>query len=164
MKTPHYIAIFLIFVLLAHYAYYYPALPEYMSTHFGARGRPDGWMSKTFFIIFQCAILALVAFAKFGLPRLVNNIGKSFINIPNRDYWLEEGRKKETFEVLDREMGWIFVAVVIFFIAVNQLVYNANLSDPQALSGWFLVLFIGFMAVMAVWIVRFFIIFKLPKN
>ena len=164
MQLPHKIGIFLVLALLVHFAIYYPYLPEIMATHFGAGGEPNGWMSKEGFILFEVVLISFVAFVKFGLPRLIKTVPKSLINIPNRDYWLSAKQRGSTLETLNREMGWVFIGVLIFLITINQLVYQANLDDNKVLSNWILVIFFGFLRFIAIWIVRFFIIFKLPKD
>ncbi len=163
MQLPHKIALILFIALMAHFAFYYPSLPEIIATNFGGGGKPQGWMSKSTFILFDTGLVLLVGFLMFGVPLLVKNIPHSLVNIPNRHYWLAEGRKEKTVALLHREMGWIFVGFLCFFIVVNHLVFQANLSDPIRLSSWFMVILIGFLVFIAIWVFKFLIIFRKPK-
>ena len=163
MQLPHKVAVVLVIALIAHIAFYYPILPEIMATNFGAGGRPQGWMSKSTFILFETGLILFVGFLMFGLPRLIKNIPPSLVNIPNRHYWLAKGRKEKTVTLLHREMGWVFAGLLALFILVNQLVFRANIGDEKRLSGWFMVVFVGFLLFVAIWVIRFIIIFRKPE-
>ena len=164
MQLPHFIAVILFLVLLAHFGYYYPILPEMLASHFGLRGKPDGWMSKDGFIVFEVVLLLIIAFLKFGVPHLFKKIPAALVNIPNRHYWLAEERKQHTLEILHREMGWVFVGIVSLMIAVNHLIFQANLSDNKSLPNMFWLVFIGFLVFILIWFFRFKIIFKIPDE
>lgn len=163
MQLPHKISVVSFTALIAHFAFYYPRLPEIIATNFGGGGRPQGWMSKSTFILFELGLVLLIGFMMFGLPRLIKNIPNSLVNMPNRHYWLADDRKEKTLMILQREMGWVFVGLLAFFIAVNHLVFEANLADPKRLSDWFLFVFVGFLLFVTVWGIRFLIIFRKPK-
>ncbi|NNF00897.1 MAG: DUF1648 domain-containing protein [Pyrinomonadaceae bacterium] len=163
LQLPHKIAVVLFVLFLAHFAYYYPSLPEYIASNFRGDGQPQAWMSRSTFILFESGLLLIIAFMMFGLPRLIKNIPPTLVNMPNRHYWLAPERQEKTRAILHREMGWILVGMITFFIAVNHLVFEANLAEPQRLSGWFMVVFIAFLLFVVIWGIRFLIIFRKPK-
>lgn len=163
IQLPHKIAGFLFVVLLAHFAFYYPSLPDFIATNFRGDGEPQGWMSKNTFILFELGLVLFLGFLKFGLPRLVKNIPPSLVNIPNRHYWLAADRKEKTLALLDREMGWFFAGLLAFFILVNHTVFQANISEPKRLSGWFMIIFVGFLLFVVIWGIKFLFIFRKPS-
>ena len=41
-KLPFYVYVFLLGIALSQAVYYYPAMPEFMASHFGGSGKADG--------------------------------------------------------------------------------------------------------------------------
>ncbi len=150
-------------VFLAHCAYYYPALPAKMASHFNAAGEPDGWMPKNSFFIFEFVIL-LVILAEFALiPYFIRVLPVSLINLPNRDYWLAEERREETFTAISIYLEWFSILLLTLFIAVNQLVFYANVRSENLSSATMWLILGAFFAFVIFWLVKFIRRFKI-KN
>lgn len=142
-------------------AYYYLKLPAVVATHFDGSGVANNWMQKQSFLIFEGIILTILVFQFFVLPRLIEKMPDSLINLPNKKFWLAPGRRMETFAVLRGYFEWFAAGVFSLLILVNQLVYQANI-DHQNLSSsiWFLIF--GFLIFAIVWVVR--LIFRFRKT
>ncbi len=148
-------------VFLAHCAYYYPALPEKMASHFNAFGEADDWMSKPNFFIFEGVILLLIL-AEFTLiPYLMKILPDSLINLPNKNFWLEKERREETFAAIRNYFEWLSILLLLLFIAVNQIVFRANLlkENLSPLAIWLILG--GFFAFVIFWLVKFLRRFKI---
>lgn len=148
-------------IFLAQTVYYYSALPEKMASHFNAAGEADGWMSKNSFFIFEGGILLLIL-AEFTLiPYLIKILPASLINLPNKDFWLAKERRTETFAAIGEYFEWFSILLLALFIAINQLVFRANLKQEN-LSATAIWLILGaFFAFTIFWLVKFFRRFKI---
>ena len=154
---------FLVIGFIGQIIYYYPNLPEKITSHFNGFGEPDGWMSKSSFIIFEGVILFLIIAEFTLLPLLIEKIPDSLINLPNKNYWLANDRRAETFSAIRVYFEWFSVGLLGLFIAVNEMVFRANLNQ-QSLSNsiWFGL--IAFFLFVGIWLVKFLLRFKLPKQ
>jgi uncharacterized membrane protein len=147
---------------LGQLLYYYPNLPEKMASHYNASGEPDNWMSKQSFLILELVIL-LVILAEFTLlPFLLERIPNSLINMPHKSYWLADERRHETFSVIRHYLEWFSVGLLGLFIAINEMVFRANLNN-QRLSNAAWIALIIFLIFVAVWLTKFILRFRLPK-
>ena len=146
---------FLIGIFAAHITFYYPNLPEIIASHFNAAGEANDFMSKQNFVIFEAIILFLIIFEFTLLPLFLRKMPDSLINIPNKKYWLSAERRETTFLVIKKYFEWFSVALLCMFIAVNQLVFQANLTR-QNLSGTITLLILGaFLLFTIIWSAKF---------
>lgn len=145
----------LIGVFLAHIVFYYPNLPENIASHFNGLGEPNGFMSKQNFVVFEGVILLIIIFEFTLLPPIIKKMPNSWINLPNKDYWLSAERREATFGTIRSYFEWFSVALLSLFIAVNHLVFQANLTR-QNLSGTAMWLILGaFLAFTIGWLIKF---------
>lgn len=145
----------LIGVFVAHIVFYYPNLPENVASHFNGLGEPDGFMSKQNFVIFEGVILLIIIFEFTLLPLFIKKMPNSWINLPNKDYWLAPERRDATFGVIGNYFEWFSIALLSLFIAVNHLVFQANLTN-QKLSGTAMWLILGaFLTFTIIWLIKF---------
>lgn len=148
------ILLILIILCVVQAAYYYPRLPSSVASHFNVSGQPDSWSSKDSFVLTNIATIAGISIICLGIASLLRRIPISWINLPNKDYWLAPERKDDTLSTLSMQFGWLACATVALFIAMFQLTILANLSTDKTLgnTSW---LFIGlYLAFTAIWIVR----------
>lgn len=130
-------------------------LPDQVAIHFGGGGRPDSWASKEFnaaiFLVLEVPFFLLFYFSSV-LPL---GVSKKFLNIPNKDYWLQEenlARFQRKFGFYMAEFG---VAIFIFFFCISLLALLANLRDPVLLdSGLFIIVFVAYMSYTIWWLVK----------
>jgi uncharacterized membrane protein len=148
------ILLILIILCVAQAAYYYPRLPSSVASHFNVSGQPDSWSSKDSFVLTNLAMIAGTSIVCLGIASLLRRIPVSWINLPNKDYWLAPERKDDTLSTLSMDFGWLACATVALLIAMFQITIMANLSTDKTLgnTSW---LFIGlYLAFTAIWIVR----------
>jgi len=131
----------------------YRDLPPTVASHFDARGNPNGWMSKEMFVIVEAAILIFVVGQFLLVPFLVRRLPNSLINLPNREYWLSDEHREETLSIVGSYFEIFGAAILVFFIVVNQFVYQANVSKTNLSSSmWFIV--VGFLVFTLVWLIK----------
>lgn len=153
MRLPQIIIILLIVGFISQFLYYYPNLPEIIASHFNGTGEADSWMSKQGFIIFDAIILLIVILHFTLLPPFLKKLPDSLINLPNKKYWLATERRAETFNTLKTFFEWFAIALLGLFIAVNQLVFQANLAK-QNLSAVGIWTIIGiFLTLTIIWLI-----------
>jgi uncharacterized membrane protein len=164
VKTRHLILLLLWGAVALQCLYYFPLLPEAVASHFDGAGRPNGWSSKQGFIALHLSIAGLMTFVFFVLPRLLRRIRPSLINLPNREYWLIPERKEQALAMLDEEMGWFGIAILMMIISTTQLAINANLAGGDNLrSETMWMLLGGFFAFTVVWLIRLYRRFRVPS-
>lgn len=161
MRLATAIFIFIVGIVIAQTAYYFPILPDTVASHFNASGVPDRWMPKEGFLIFEAVILILVIGHFSLLPILMEKMPDSLINLPNKQYWLAPERRAETFAKMRVYFQWFSIGLLSSILFVNQQVYKANLTR-QNLSFSIMWLVIGSFVVFAiVWMIKFLGQFKI---
>ena len=129
--------LFFISLGVAQALYFRAELPPRVASHFDGAGRPNGWMSRDGFVLFQCTLLlALGALFGFG-GRLLAITPKSLINLPNKNYWLAPERRAASMAFLTGWMRWFGAATVAWMLGVFQLVAQANLRGGRLDSARF---------------------------
>ena len=73
-------------------------------------------------VMFSCII--------FFVPKLP----KSMINLPNKDYWLNEKNREETFIVFRKFIFWLGSITMGFLSLIIQEVYNTNITGKGKLT------------------------------
>jgi uncharacterized membrane protein len=145
----------LIGVFFAQIIFYYPNLPEIVATHFDGTGRADGFMTKQNFVIFEVVFLLLIVGEFALLPLLIEKMPNSLINLPNKSYWLAEERRAETFGNIRSYFQWFSILLLTLFIAVNQMVFRANINRENLLSTVLWLIIGAFMVFVVVWLIKF---------
>ncbi len=155
MKSIHAIFLFLALIFVGQLAFYFPSLPMIVATHFDFSGAADGFMSKKNFIIFELFLLLFV----FGLPFLqinfINKLPFSMIKLPNKDYWLSESRRETTLTRVKNYLEVFSIALLFFFIAINQLIIKANLTGQLLPAAAFWFILTAFLSFTIIWVIKF---------
>jgi uncharacterized membrane protein len=146
-------------------AVYYGRLPERLASHFNGAGVPNGWMSKSSFFAFYLGLLVFMTVIFNLAGRAAAWLPPKYINLPNRDYWLAPSRRAESVEAIAGYMHVFALATLAFMVVVFQQVIKANLSPPPLLPLAAIgPLLGGFGLFVVVWMVRFFLRFRLPAD
>lgn len=130
-------------------------LPDQVAIHFGGGGLPDSWASKEFnaaiFLVLEVPFFLMFYFAS----SMTLGASKKFLNVPNKDYWLQEENRSRFQKIFGRFMAEFGVAIFLFFFCINLLALQANLADPVQLDEKiFLIVFVAYMIYTLVWLVR----------
>lgn len=161
MRLSKAIFLFLIGIMVAQTAYYFPILPETVASHYNAQGIADSWLPKESFLIFEAVILTVVIAHFSVLPILLEKSPDKFINLPNKKYWLAPERRVQTFLQLRRYFEWFSIGLLSLFVLINQQVFKANLMH-QNLSPLVLWLIIGGFVIFSIfWMIKFVRQFKI---
>jgi uncharacterized membrane protein len=163
-RTPVTVLLLLAAVAAGQLLHYYPKLPETIAVHFSTSGHANGWAGKaTFFPIFA-AIEAMIVVAGIVVARLGERMPASFLNMPNRDYWLSPEHREESLAFFWTQAAWIEVATLAFLVAVAQFVFHSNLAGgAPTLARDFVLVLIAFVAAV-VWLsVRIALRFRRPE-
>jgi uncharacterized membrane protein len=155
MRPSRVVLLFLIGVFVTQIFYYYPNLPETVASHFNGFGEPDRFASKQSFVLLEGVILMLIVFEFTLLPLLIEKMPDFLLNLPNKDFWLAKERRGETFLTIRRSFEWFSIMLLGLFIAVNQLVFIANINRENLppVKMW---LVIGaFLFFVALWLINF---------
>jgi hypothetical protein len=131
-------------------------LPTVVASHFAASGVANGFMPREYYVRFMLAMIivlpALVAF----LPGLSLKSPNVRINLPNREYWLEPGRRDDTIQVLCASMRRFAMLLLVFLSYVHWLVVRANLMTPPGLPKlWFIGGLGVFLLATLIWFAMF---------
>jgi uncharacterized membrane protein len=140
-------------------------LPERVAIHFGADGTADGWAPSWVNALLMTGIHALLFVTVWISARLVLWFPPKWINLPNKDYWLDPARRPETMEKLQRFMWRFGVAMFLFLLVVGLLTLEANLAETAKLElrAFFPAAGI-FLAYSVWWTIALLLAFRLPAD
>lgn len=163
-RTPLTVLFLLAAVAAGQLFHYYPRLPETIAVHFAASGQVNGWAGKAAFSATYAAIEAAIVLVGLGAALLGERMPTSFLNMPNREYWLAPERRAESLGFFWTQAAWMEVATLAFLIVVAEFVFRANLTEgPPTLTRDFSLVLVVFIAGV-VWLsVRIFRRFSLPQ-
>ena len=153
--------VLLLLLCAAQIAYYGPKLPDRVASHFRFDGTPDGYSSRTTFLVLYAALMGFLMICLLGIAWIIRRIPHTLISLPRKDYWLAPERRQETYDYLERWLLVVGSATVLFILVHFQFILMANLQEEGAMLGHNLRLplfgFLGFTAVMTVHLLlRFF--------
>lgn len=130
----------LVLIALAQAFWQHDRLPERVAAHFDGAGRANGWMSRGTHTGLQVATILFMTALFQGIALLQPRLPKQYVNLPHRDFWLAPERAAATHARVSGAVLAIGCAVILFFIVLFHLVYQANLASPPRLPGtiWWL--------------------------
>jgi uncharacterized membrane protein len=112
------------------YLYYAPRLPAILASHFGSTGAVDGWQTKTAFFSIELMIILVGTVVSFGVPRLIEAMPVSLINLPHKEFWLSPERREASYAYIRWWNAWFGCALLAFLLFVMELAFRANLQTP----------------------------------
>src|ERR1700755_3494188 len=115
MRLSRIILILVSVTFVAQAAIYYAILPDPIAAHFDATGRPDSWWPKAGFFIFDAVILLFLMAEFILVPRWIEGLPPSMINLPNKAHWLAPERRAETFAAIRHFLEWFSVLLLLLF-------------------------------------------------
>jgi uncharacterized membrane protein len=146
------------------YRYYAPRLPEILASHFGITGGVNGWQTKTAFFSIELVILLVAAVVSFGVPRLIEAMPVSLINLPHKEFWLGSERREDTLSYIRAWSAWFGCGLLAFLLFVMELAFRANLRTPPHFNNaGFVALLLAFAGVDTALLIRLILHFSKPK-
>lgn len=166
MSPTRWILLVLYLASLGQLAWHLPRMPAVMATHYDASGLPNGHMTTGTALGVHLFVLGCLLIAFVVLPALISRFGSSWINVPNREYWIAPERKAATLASIRARLEGMGCAALAFVIVVGELNFRANLNPPPRLPLWpFLATLAAFLGFMAVWMLSFYRRFRrLPTS
>jgi uncharacterized membrane protein len=154
----------LLVVWWLHMRHFLQRLPERIATHFDGAGAPNGWMSREGLGSFDFIFLVFVLSAVIGSGFLIRALPVKMINVPHRDYWFAPERRRQSHARMLAHILWLACLMAAFLIAVNQLVFMANLrpGHPHLPGVGMIALLVGFLLAVIGWVVRLHRLFPRP--
>jgi len=139
-------------------------LPQIAASHFVTDGAAKGFMARSAYIPFM-GIMTL------GLPLLIGvllGLGRylpsSFINLPNRNYWLAPERIEATRQYIGSQARMFAALLAVFMCFVHWQVVQANLLQPPKLPERpFIFGLVLFMLATVAWTGAFIAHFRRPN-
>jgi uncharacterized membrane protein len=154
-RLPSAVFVFLVFVGFLQARKFPATMPPVLATHFGGSGAPNGWQTQSEFFILEIVLLGVCLLFAFGIPRLIGALPISLVNVPNKEYWLAPERREETLAFFRTQFAWFGCGFLAFLIVVNQLVFDANQSQPRQLNTTvFVASLVGFLTFVGIWTIR----------
>lgn len=132
-----------------------------IAVHFGSGGFPDGYQTPLAFIVFQSVLSFFIALFFFFIIWLIRKVPVRFVNIPNRQKWLCGEERDKSLKKIDFMVLLLGTVTIYFLMAMNAVVYLANVSVPLQLPviPFFSILVI-FCLCVVVWCIKLFEMFK----
>lgn len=140
------------------------ALPERVASHFARGGQANGWMPRDAYAGFVLAAAVAVPLLLVALLAWLPRVFPGAVNLPNRAYWFEPERRDATLASL-AAFAWAFGSVLSLLIAgLHWAVLNANARTPPVLPEAAVdALLVGFAGAIGVWILAWYLRFRLPR-
>jgi serine/threonine-protein kinase len=141
-----------------------PRLPARVAVHFDVAGRPNGWTTPDQLLHMDVLLLLGVVVLVGAGALLALFLPTALINMPNKDYWFAPERARSSRERMAHHLLWMTVITSGLVVAINHLVFLANLSPgPPRLASPFAAVMLAFVVAVAVWTVRLMTLFRRPR-
>ena len=140
-------------------------LPDTVAIHFGSNGMPDSWSPVWFHVLIFLGMQLVLFVAVYFGAKLKLGLSSRWVNLPNKNYWLRDENLPTAEKKLTAMMMEFGAAMMLFLFVVGSLTLKANLSDPVRLSNeFFWPSYLVFMAFVVYWCVKFFFLFRAPRE
>lgn len=153
-RLPRGIFFAIICVAIAQCTRDFPLLPERIASHFNAAGMPNGWMTKTQFLWTYALVLLPALALEFWVSHQIASKPNAKLNLPNKEYWLAQERRADTFAYFDLFFAWYGCAFLFVVVSAMGLAMRANFNSPPRLpAAPILAVIVGFVVFNVVAIV-----------
>lgn len=135
-------------------------LPDRIATHFDFNRQPDGWASRSSYMLFIISFGTGLTFFIVFIGYVLRFAPNELFSLSNREYWLAPERRAETMAYIFRQVLWFSCWLVCFVIGMHFSTIDANNQVPVLLPGWeiygLLAIFLVGTSVWALIMVRHF--------
>ncbi len=154
----------LVLVTMAQLFYYHPLLPDRIASHFNLMMQPDRWSPKNAVMLLDLSLILAFAGLFHLIAWVIGKFPTSWINLPNKDYWMRPERKGQTLNQLATFFIWLGNVTLLFIVVTFNLTYQANLSPGQKAHNFWVALGL-FLITLAFMIYHLFKRFStIPKS
>lgn len=140
-------------------------LPARVACHFGVDGVANGWMSGAMNACLMMATHSLLFFVIYFSPGLMVVMPPRWVNLPHKEYWLSPANRLEAKQKLQTLMWRFGATLFLYFLIMNLLTLEANLTTPVRLdTRLFWLTFGGFLIYTGAWIIQVYRAFRVPAT
>ena len=132
-RIPNRLFFAIVLAAIAQCVHDFPLLPDRIASHFGASGMPNGWMTKTQFLVMYGVVLLPALAVEFWVSHQIKNKPDAKLNLPNKEYWLAPERRAETFGYFENFFAWFGCAFLFVVVFAMGLAMRANFDTPPQL-------------------------------
>jgi uncharacterized membrane protein len=125
-------AVVSVLIFVGFCVWYWFQAPDTVASHINAEGQADDWSSKG-------SMLAILVPLGVGIPLLFSirwiweKLPTGLINIPQKEYWLEQGERAYLFDCLMEFMRIVGGLVALLFTAELRDVMHGT---TESMQGW----------------------------
>lgn len=138
-------------------------LPSKIATHFNMNNEPDGWMTRSAYLLLILILLIsipIVISAGFGV---LSQKFPHLLNVPNGDYWLAPRRLHESLDFLAAHGHRLGRLVIVLMTGLHFVVLIAHRAEPPMLpQSWLMAILLGFVFSLAMWVLALYR--RFPKS
>ena len=136
-------------------------MPEQVALQFGVSGEAYGFMSRNGYIVLMLIVAVGFPLGLVGVLVARYRRATSFIDWPNKDYWLAPEHREKTIAFLITHAVWFGSLLVTFLCFIHWLVVGANAVQPPRLPTFAIIGgVIVFLACLTVWVGVLFLFFR----
>jgi hypothetical protein len=140
-------------------------LPPVVASHFDGAGIPNGWSSRSGYIVLILAIGILLPLGIVGLVQGVSRGGPGRLNIPAREYWTRPEHSDEAVRRVRSYMWWLGAVLAGTALLMHAVVLAAHRSDPPRLRTEVFLLVLGaVLSGIAGWTVGWYRLLRKPEE
>jgi uncharacterized membrane protein len=132
-RLPRVLFVTIVLAAIAQCIHDFPLLPDRLASHFAASGIPNGWMTKTQFMVMYGVVLLPALAIEFWVSHRIANKPNAKLNLPNKEYWLAPERRAETFAYFETFFAWYGCVFLIVMLFAMGLAMRANFDTPPHL-------------------------------
>ena len=127
-------------------------LPERVPLHFGADLEVDRSGSRAELLVAAALAGGLIALVVGGAARWTQRLPLDWVNVPHPEYWKTPQHEVELRRRVRTDLFALGAATLLVLCAMGTLV-GAAASAGTGLSGWAVVLLVGFLVGVVAWAV-----------
>jgi len=127
MNTNQFVLIMILVLMLFQVFYFYPKISEPFGTKFNKDGDILQSTSSTGFLVQGLLSPLLIAFIFLIIPANLNKFSTKTWNIPNKEYWLTDDRKEETYNYISLKMNLLGIVFAGMILIAQQVPINKNI-------------------------------------
>jgi uncharacterized membrane protein len=127
---------------------FYGQLPEKVASQFGIGGQPNGYMSRDSYLFLNVMLQVVLPLAMLGIGRALPLMPNELINVPRREYWLNQENRSYTINVMQGMLIWLAIFTSAFMLGIFHLAFRANVDKANLDERTFLILLGAFLVAV----------------
>jgi uncharacterized membrane protein len=141
-----------------------PQLPERVAIHFGNGGQVNGWMYRDQYRVFALILAVAVPLSAAVLLNVVPHLARRPLNLPHREYWLADVRRRATLATLGAFGCWLGCLLTLLAAGVHYAILQTHLTAPPQLPvPLFGGVLVTFFCGIALWAAALHARFRFPR-